>query len=49
MPSMKKLKIVYNNSLKRILNLFKCNGASEMLANPNYNDNDNDNHNHNDN
>ena len=33
--SMKKLKIVYNNDLRRLLNLPKYNSASEMLVNLN--------------
>ena len=33
--SMRKLKIAYNNSLRRVLNLSKCNSASEMFVNLN--------------
>ena len=33
--SMKKLKIVYNNGLRRLLNLPKYNSASEMFVNLN--------------
>ena len=33
--SMKKLKIAYNNGLRRLLNLLKYNSASEMFVNLN--------------
>ena len=33
--SMKKLKITYNNGLRRLLNLPKCNSVSEMFVNLN--------------
>ena len=33
LTSMKKLKIAYNNGLKRLLNLPKYNSASEMFVN----------------